>query len=299
MSFQTSGPGASNLRSMKMLRQHDNVVLFVTSVTGQGKLSLVWAQTDVEGATEVENLMLEAEQELSHVAGVSPDSINLGDVFLAKFSEDGKWYRARVNSKSASNVKVCFIDYGNEEAVSTKDIAKAQPKYFVLPPQATAFILADIQPRNGFAWAAEELIQLSEQLVYRELPGQILSTGTVGNPPVIRLFEEAGSTTVVTEKILATGIGSVSDNSMTRQAGLERTILQPKQNYHVYVAFYESPLNFWLQLVENEGKIEALQAAIELEISSSSPGRPARHYAFFYGRFVPQRFHLDRFVPRP
>ena len=59
-----------------------------------------------------------------------------GMLVAARFSHDGQWYRARVRrcSDVLKTAEVIFIDYGNEETVSYKDIR--DDKFKTMPPQA-------------------------------------------------------------------------------------------------------------------------------------------------------------------
>ena len=60
-----------------------------------------------------------------------------GDLVSAKFS-DGAWYRARVRRASPikKEAEVTFIDYGNQDTVSFKDIRALDSKFRSLPGQA-------------------------------------------------------------------------------------------------------------------------------------------------------------------
>lgn len=61
-----------------------------------------------------------------------------GMLVAARFSQDGQWYRARVRrcSEVLKTAEVIFIDYGNEETVSYKDIRNLDDKFKSMPPQA-------------------------------------------------------------------------------------------------------------------------------------------------------------------
>jgi len=43
---------------------------------------------------------------------------------VAKFSVDGKWYRARILRELKNRYEVLFLDYGNRELVGLNDIRK-------------------------------------------------------------------------------------------------------------------------------------------------------------------------------
>jgi staphylococcal nuclease domain-containing protein 1 len=60
-----------------------------------------------------------------------------GELVSAKFS-DGSWYRAKVRRTSPikKEAEVTFIDYGNQDTVSFKNIRPLDPKFKSLPGQA-------------------------------------------------------------------------------------------------------------------------------------------------------------------
>lgn len=54
----------------------------------------------------------------------------VGQFVLALYSEDNSWYRAKVVSvdKATSTVRVSFVDFGNTESVSAKDLLPMRPE---------------------------------------------------------------------------------------------------------------------------------------------------------------------------
>lgn len=254
-----------------MLQKGDKVSLFVTVVQPQGNLLKIWAQTNSESCQQIENLMTQSETELASRKPVMVRDVQVGDIFLAKFHEDNRWYRAKVCAvvPATGQVTVFFIDYGNEEVVGVTDIAKGREEHFQLPPQASPYLLADIESR-GIQWTKEEIDGLSELLIYGEFEGTVVSVGTVGNPPTLRVTEVGSRQNYcVASSIIDAGYGKAAAPS--NDVTLRQTVLEPGPNYHVYVVFYESPLNFWIQLVERQEIISKLEDAIVLEVKDSSP----------------------------
>lgn len=62
------------------------------------------------------------------------DLPEVGKLVLAKYSLDGRWYRARLLSL-APQVQVRFLDYGNVESVCLNQIADVEPEFLQLPFQ--------------------------------------------------------------------------------------------------------------------------------------------------------------------
>jgi len=64
-----------------------------------------------------------------------------------KFSEDGLWYRAKVEKNTGDKSTVLYIDYGNREEVSSSKLAQLPAEFnvAVLGPQAHEYKLALVQ----------------------------------------------------------------------------------------------------------------------------------------------------------
>ncbi|PNF43578.1 hypothetical protein B7P43_G03215 [Cryptotermes secundus] len=68
----------------------------------------------------------------------------LGQIVVARFSKDGRFYRARVMDYSDVEICVFYVDYGNREWVSESDIREIEPRYLHLPFQAVECVLANV-----------------------------------------------------------------------------------------------------------------------------------------------------------
>ena len=88
-----------------------------------------------------------------------PQPFHRGDFVLAKFADDGMWYRAEViGADSDGTAKVTFIDYGNEEIISPKDLMMCPENLLELPVQAIPCSLAKVPRRESWPSAYKELI---------------------------------------------------------------------------------------------------------------------------------------------
>jgi hypothetical protein len=67
-----------------------------------------------------------------------------GQIVVARFSMDGRFYRARVVDCSDGKLCVFYVDYGNREWVSESDVRDIEPKYLHLPFQAIDCVLANV-----------------------------------------------------------------------------------------------------------------------------------------------------------
>ncbi|XP_071816788.1 tudor domain-containing protein 1-like isoform X2 [Apostichopus japonicus] len=60
----------------------------------------------------------------------------LGEIVLAKYSKDKKWYRSRVIFVDEDKIEVFHVDYGTSDWVTRKDVRPALPQFLHLPFQA-------------------------------------------------------------------------------------------------------------------------------------------------------------------
>ena len=82
-----------------------------------------------------------------------------GDFVLAKFSDDGLWYRAEVIGVDLDGTaQVTFIDYGKKEIISPKDLMMCPENLLELPVQAIPCTLAKVPRRDSWPSSYKELI---------------------------------------------------------------------------------------------------------------------------------------------
>ena len=248
-----------------MLEKGDKIDLFVTYVEAEGSVVNLWSQTDFEQYAELEALMKDVDLGQAGDVSVDPDSLSVGDVYLAKYSGDGNWYRAQVTEvdKSVGVVKVFFIDFGNTETVTFLSVIKGAPKYFALPPQAAKFRLADISPANC-GWSSGETDYLKEKLSYGEFSGIVLEAGTVGLGPTVRVFdpERKDSNILLVSSFISNGIGARYDNAHLNKISFGRRGLKVGIDHHVFMSYTTSPFDFWVRQVNGEAALEELHALL-------------------------------------
>ncbi|KAF9648581.1 transcription factor [Thelephora ganbajun] len=97
-------------------------------------------------------------------AGFAPKP---GDLVSAKFS-DGQWYRAKIKKSSVAKkeAQVTFIDYGNQDTISFKDIRPLEQKFRSLPGQGhearMSFVKLVAPESEYFTEAVERFRELCE-----------------------------------------------------------------------------------------------------------------------------------------
>ncbi|XP_062971921.1 tudor domain-containing protein 6 [Elgaria multicarinata webbii] len=117
-------------------------------------------------------------------------------VCLAKFSEDGKWYRALISKVcSTEEVEVAYVDYGNKECVSVKNIRATKAEFLQLKAQAFRCSLYNlIQPKgqNPFVWdekATEAFQEFVDSATKLELKCTIFALAALNNTDLLNIVD--------------------------------------------------------------------------------------------------------------
>ena len=81
-----------------------------------------------------------------------------GDLAMARFSEDGQWYRVKIEkSINANETQVLYIDYGNREVLPNREIASLPlgAQFSNAPPGAREYLFAFTYPDTDPDFVAE------------------------------------------------------------------------------------------------------------------------------------------------
>lgn len=93
-----------------------------------------------------------------------------GDVCVAKYAADGLWYRVKVKSSLVKGEKtqynILYIDYGNEDYVTLKDLRAIPPQFTQSPPFARLCFLAYAYPLNNPSDEEEAASQYLHELFW-------------------------------------------------------------------------------------------------------------------------------------
>ncbi|KFP24871.1 Tudor domain-containing protein 6, partial [Colius striatus] len=128
------------------------VKIYVTVANGP---EYFWSHSaDTEDMNYIEEKIEEAENLGLNAMNECRSCIKSGDVCLAKYSQDGKFYRAEVNSIKGDHVLVRHMDYGSEEAVSMEMIRQIPCELLKVPNQAFACCLSGFSSSEG-SWLSE------------------------------------------------------------------------------------------------------------------------------------------------
>ncbi|XP_010582615.1 PREDICTED: tudor domain-containing protein 6 [Haliaeetus leucocephalus] len=101
--------------------------------------------------------------------------IKSSNICLAKYSQDGKFYRAKVSSVKGDKVVVRHVDYGSEESVSMEMVRQIPCELLKVPNQAFACCLSGFNSSEG-SWlseAKEKFYDMTEGLL---LDAEVIET---------------------------------------------------------------------------------------------------------------------------
>ncbi|KFV70976.1 Tudor domain-containing protein 6, partial [Dryobates pubescens] len=128
------------------------VKIYVTVADGP---EYFWSQSaDTEDMNYIEEKIQEAENLGLNCLKDCVSCIESGDACLVKYSEDGKFYRAKVMSVKGDIVVVRHVDYGSEEAVSMTMVKQIPCELLKVPCQAFTCCLSGFCSSEG-SWLSE------------------------------------------------------------------------------------------------------------------------------------------------
>ncbi|VDI37682.1 tudor domain-containing protein 1/4/6/7 [Mytilus galloprovincialis] len=96
------------------------------------------------------------------------EKVEEGMVYLAQFSQDQLYYRAKITDVNMSDcsptgVDVYFIDYGNAEKRELSHLRELPVQFTSLPAQAVFCALAKIAPNNKYGvWSEQDILTFSQ-----------------------------------------------------------------------------------------------------------------------------------------
>lgn len=105
-------------------------------------------------------LLEDVMQKVVDLSGTSSQVVNptVGQACIAKFSEDGNWYRAEITECRDGGALVLFVDYGNSSVTEGKDLLEISSELSNIPPLAIRCCLTVEDPSKSLTeWAAGKL----------------------------------------------------------------------------------------------------------------------------------------------
>ncbi|XP_072726523.1 tudor domain-containing protein 1 [Ciconia boyciana] len=131
-----------------------------------------------------------------------PFKPKLGEACCARFSGDGRWYRALVLKASQSLVKVLYADYGNTETLPLSKVLPITDSYLKLPFQTIICSLAGIEKAE---WSPLLLDKLKEMLLNKYVTITVKGINGNINLVTVEKLSENGSLNVA-DKLVMEGL---------------------------------------------------------------------------------------------
>nr|XP_056712900.1 tudor domain-containing protein 6 [Euleptes europaea] len=235
--------------------------------------SLFWCQL-AKTAYDLRVLMAEIQHYCVHVA---EPHVWPNPVCLAKYSEDGKWYRALIvrAGRPTEDVEVVYVDYGNKELVSVKDLRSTRTEFLKLKAQAFRCSLYNlIQPdsQDPFVWdekATDAFQEFVDSASKMELKCTIFALAALNNAYLLNVvdlitpFESACH--FLTRKGLARSVEP--DKPLTSSVHLlsyyySTHNIKIGSEELVYVTYINDLRLFYCQLARNAHALERLTNSI-------------------------------------
>ncbi|KFP51031.1 Tudor domain-containing protein 1, partial [Cathartes aura] len=131
-----------------------------------------------------------------------PFKPKLGEACCARFSGDGRWYRALVLKASQSVVKVLYADYGNTETLPLSKVLPITDSYLKLPFQTITCSLTGIEKAE---WSPLLLDRLKEMLLNKYVTITVKGINGNVNLVTVEKHSENGSLNVA-DKLVMDGL---------------------------------------------------------------------------------------------
>lgn len=190
------------------------------------------------------------------------------DICCAK-SEDGNWYRGRVDAINDETVKVFYIDYGNETEVPKKNVKAL-----------------NMEEHGDYEFALEvnlNMIELSEELTSKisELTAdkQFIANVYFGETGWIADLIDSETNLSLNQSLVQLKLASFIDGETPAQietiteevepvATIPATEAADSSSTQVTITHIDSPSEFYVQLVANEDCIFSLQADLQEKVAT-------------------------------
>ncbi|XP_071965838.1 tudor domain-containing protein 15-like isoform X2 [Antedon mediterranea] len=195
--------------------------------------------------------------EIYSVDDVENASHSLGPC-IAKYAEDGGWYRGEVTEVTEQSGLVFFIDYGNSEHVPWTDIKTTCIEATVLPAQAVKCRLALPEDMSN----KEELsIKFQEAVADKLLIAEFISI--TDGIWTVKLTEDNRP---LIDKLLK--VKAPSTSTQIQEVAYKPLSLKEGDEKRVVITWSESPEDFWCQLESMVADLDALSEMIQAHYSA-------------------------------
>ncbi|XP_045158547.2 uncharacterized protein LOC123524421 isoform X3 [Mercenaria mercenaria] len=225
-------------------------VFYIQQADKESQLNKLMAEISKYCQTEAQNIL----------------SPKVGEACCAKFSDDGCWYRAKIVKIDGNNCSVEFVDYGNLEATTFDNIKSITEPFVEAAPFVLQCSLEGIVPMD-VDWSEDSVKKFEELAVGKDLSCEVVQ----GSEVILKC-----DNTDIAEALVESGVakrveGSTRATSKTPGKHLSyNKVTLPVQTVDVYVSHVISPGDFFVQLVDQEEKLNQLMEKISQIYESSA-----------------------------
>ncbi|KAF1763864.1 hypothetical protein GCK72_003810 [Caenorhabditis remanei] len=162
------------------------------AVTDIAPGALRFSAQNIEDGAKIEKMTTEMRQAIAeHPPLAGSYTPKRGDLCVAKFSQDGQWYRAKVESVRAGQAEILYIDYGNRESVEAAKLAQIPAGFGSQPAGVKEYNLALVKLPN------EDYLELTLQAFAHYLFGQssvfVNAEYKVGTSDYVTVYFDSGN----------------------------------------------------------------------------------------------------------
>ena len=187
------------------------------------------------------------------------NSLSVGDVCCAQFSEDNQWYRAVVEENTANALTVRFIDYGNIETLPIDRTKVLKDAFLSEPPLAVKCGLQNVHLSAGQTWSDRAGIFFEELTSEKELDAKFLS---FTEPFLIQLSDNGAN---IGDELVKAQLAVAKPTSQGTSASEEypKPVIKCGEMYDVCITHMSSPGKFYCQLVNMSEQLEGSKCYLQ------------------------------------
>ena len=210
----------------------------------------------------LEQLMNNIENDVTNNLLAKLKSYGVGNQCIAQFSVDSGWYRGViVNQVDAYSYQVLFIDYGNREAVSNKNMYSPKPDYLAIPP--CAFQCSIVVDRAIDGWNEAIIDEFSNKIMHDSVIIQIIEV-TADTKYKVKLLDEFGIEEIALPEIKPTSVTQEKYDP----------IPIPENSINIYISSINSVHLFYVQQSNCEENLATLMEKVNQVCTSGSCTTP-------------------------
>lgn len=151
-----------------------------------------------------------------------------GELCVAKYSKDDKWYRARITGVREDELQVFFVDYGNSEWTRASHVKRMLPHFLHLPFQALECFLGNVEPiddvvANGKKWSPDAISTFKSLTEDKVLIAHILSKAW-NQTIYVDLFDTEGEEIHINKVLIEKGFAKETEHTVNNPWNIEASI---------------------------------------------------------------------------